>query len=181
LVGFDVTFDGPEFIKFEGELVDGNILKIRMSVLEDNFGDHEGTMMINHEGTQYRVPFLLHYTQGSVSVNEQNEKLFFEIYHPEEWSFAKISVINSKDGNIYTTTTTPDKKASIEIYENSEYWIDAKIRVNGNTSNAFSTIEINSLDENQNRINEMDIPEKQIAIISIILIGIAVFGLIKRK
>jgi len=179
--GFDVTFDGPEFIKFEEELVDGNILKIRMSVLEDNFGDHEGTMMINHEGTQYRVPFLLHYTQGSVSVNEQNEKLFFEIYHPEEWSFAKISVINSKDGNIYTTTTTPDKKASIEIYENSEYWIDAKIRVNGNTSNAFSTIEINSLDENQNRINEIDIPEKQIAIISIILIGIAVFGLIKRK
>jgi len=107
--------------------------------------------------------------------------LFFEIYHPEECSFAKISVINSKYRNIYTTTTTPDKKASIEIYENSEYWIDANIRVNGNTSNAFSTIEINSLDENYGRIDLLDIPEKQIAIISIILIGIAVFGLIKRR
>ena len=178
---FDVTFDGPEFIKFEEELLDGNILKIRMSVLEDNFGDHEGTIMINHEGTQYRVPFLLHYTQGSVSVNQQNEKLFFEIYHPEEWSFAKISIINSKDGSTSTTTTTPDKKASIEIYKNSEYWIDAKIRVNGNTSNAFSTIEINSLEENYDIIDILDIPEKQIGIIAIIVIGIGIFGLLKRR
>ena len=178
---FDVIFDGPEFIKFEGELLDGNTLKIKMSMLEDNFGEHEGTIMINHEGTQYRVPFLLHYTQGSVSVNQQNEKLFFEIYHPEEWSFAKISIINSKDGSISTTTTTPDKKASIEIYKNSEYWIDAKIRVNGNTSNAFSTIEINSLEENYNGIDILDIPEKQIGIIAIIVIGVGIFGLLKRR
>ena len=88
---------------------------------------------------------MLHYTEGSISITQQNEKLYFEIYHPEEWSFTKISVTNSKDGTTSTTTTTPDKKASIEIYENSEYWIDAKIRVNGNTSNAFNTIEINSL------------------------------------
>ena len=179
--GFDVTFDGPEFIKFGGELVDGNILKVRISVAEDNFGEHEGTIMITHENIEYRVPFLLHYTQGSVSVNQENEKLYFDIYHPEEWSFAKISVINSMDGEIYTTTTTPDKEAFVEIYENSKYWIDAKIRVNGNTSNAFNVIEVNSLDENQDRIDIIDIPEKQIAIISVILIGIAVFGLIKRK
>ena len=179
--GFDVTFDGPEFIKFEGELLNENILKIRMSVLEDNFGEHEGMILINHGDTQYRVPFLLHYTQGSISVNQQNEKLLFEVYHPEEWSFAKISVINSKDGNIHTTTATPDKKASIEIYKNSVYWIDAKIRVNGNTSNAYNTIEINSLEENQDRIDIPDIPEKQIGIIAMIVIAVGIFGLLKRR
>jgi len=179
--GFDVTFDGPEFVQFGGELVDENILKIRMSVLEDNFGEHEGMIMISHEGTQYRVPFLLHHTQGSVSVTQQNEKLSFEIYHPEEWSFTKISVINSMDGSKDTITTTPDKKATIDVYENAEYWVDAKIRVNGNTSNAFSVIEINSLNENQDRFDFIEIPERQILIISIVVIGIAVFGLIKRK
>jgi minor extracellular serine protease Vpr len=158
-----VKFDGPEFIKFGGELGDENILNIRMSILEDNFGDHEGLIMISHEGTQYRVPFLLHYTPGSVSANQQNEKLSFDIFHPE------------------IITTTPEKKASIEVYENAEYWIDAKIRVNGNTSNAFDVIKVDSLDENQERINIIDIPEKQIGIISIVIIGIAVFGLIKRK
>ena len=123
----------------------------------------------------------IHYTPGSISINQQNQKLYFDIYHPEEWSFAKISVINSEDGNVSTTTTTPDKEASIEIHENSKYWIDAKIRVNGNTSNAFNVIEVNSLDENQDRISTIDIPEKQIAIISVIIVGIAAFGLIKRR
>ena len=33
--------------------------------------------------------------------------------------------------------STPDKKTSLEIYENGEYWINAKIRVDENTSNAF--------------------------------------------
>ncbi len=179
--GFDVTFDGPEFVEFSGELVDRGILKIRMNVLEDNFGEHEGLIMISHEDSQYRVPFLLHFTQGSISVNQQNEKLSFEIYHPEEWSFAKISVINSFDGSTHTTTTTPHKEASIEVYENSEYWIDAKIRVSGNTTSAFNVIEINSLDESQSRINFLEIPERQILIISIVLVGIAIFGIIKRR
>jgi minor extracellular serine protease Vpr len=179
--GFDVTFDGPEFIGFVGELLDGNVLRIRMSMLEDNFGEHEGLIMISHEGSQYRVPFLLHHTPGSISVTQQNEKLSFDIYHPEEWSFAKISVINSYDGSEKTTTATPNKKASIDVYENAEYWIDAKIRVSGNTSNAFSVIEINSLDRNQDRFDFIEIPERQMLIISIIVIGIAIFGFAKRR
>ena len=178
--GFDVTFNGPEFVKFGGVLEE-DILKIKMSVTEDNFGEHEGTMMISHEGTQYRVPFLLHYTPGSVSVNQQNEKLSFDIYHPEEWSFVKISVINSKDGSVHTTSAIPDKKASIDVYENSLYWVDAKIRVNGTTSSAYNVIEVNSLGENQQRPDMIDIPEKQIFIIGSIVIAIAVFGVLKRK
>ncbi|MGY5150952.1 MAG: S8 family serine peptidase [Candidatus Nitrosopumilus sp. bin_6a] len=177
--GFDVTFDGPEFIKFGG-ILDGSILNIRMNVVEDNFGEHEGTMLISHSGIQYRVPFLLHYTPGSISIEQQNGKLFFDIHHPDKWSFAKISAINSKDGSFQTTTTTPEKKASVEVFENSQYWIDAKIRINGTTSNAYNVIEVDSLDENQQRLG-IDIPERQILIISSIVIVIAVFGVIKRK
>jgi len=180
LDNLDVKFEGPEFIKF-GYILEGNTLHVKMSMIEENLGEHEGKLIINHEGIQYTIPFLLHYTPGSISINQQNQKLYFDIYHPEEWSFAKISVINSLDGSTYTTTTTPGKEASIDIYENSEYWIDAKIRVNGNTSNAFNIIQINSLDESQKRINFLEIPERQILIISTVVIGIAVFGFIKRK
>jgi minor extracellular serine protease Vpr len=176
----DVKFEGPKFIKF-AHLLEGNTLQIKMNMGEEKFGDHEGKLIIKHESTRYTIPFLIHYTPGLISVNQENQKLFFEAYHPEEWSFAKISIINSKDGSESTVTTTPNKKASIEIHENSEYWIDAKIRVNGNTSNAFNTIEVNSIPENYNKVNIIDIPEKQIGIITIILIGIAVFGIVKRK
>jgi len=96
---FDVKFEGPEFIKFT-YFLEGNTLQIKMNMTEENFGEHEGKIIINHDDTRYVIPFLLHYTSGSISINQQNQKLFFDIYHPEEWSFAKISVTNSKDGKI---------------------------------------------------------------------------------
>jgi len=180
LENFDVKFEGPEFIKF-AHIIEDNTLQIKINMTEENFGEHEGKIIVTHNDTRYVIPFLLHYTHGSISVNQQNQKLFFDIYHPEEWSFAKISVINSKDGKTDTTTATPNKKASIEIYENAEYWIDAKIRVKGNTTNAFNTIEISSLPENSQRLEIIDIPEKQIGIIAGIVILVGIVGLIKRK
>jgi minor extracellular serine protease Vpr len=179
LDNLEVKFEGPEFINFV-YFLEANTLQIKMNVVEENFGDHEGKIIIKHENTRYTIPFLLHYTPGSVSVIQQNQKLSFEINHPEEWSFAKISVINSKDGKTETTTATPFKKASATINENAEYWIDAKIRVGENSSNAYNTIEINSLSENHNGL-DVDIPEKQISIIGGIVVVIGIIGLVKRK
>ncbi|MEZ8031416.1 MAG: S8 family serine peptidase [Nitrosopumilus sp.] len=172
-----VKFEGPEFIEFTHNLKNNN-LQIGLSVVGEKYGEHEGKILINHEKIQYTIPILIHYTEGSISAYQENEKLFFEINHPDKWSFAKITVTNSKNGNTHTTTATPDKKTSLEIYENGEYWIDAKIRVDENTSNAFYTIEITSLSE---KIELMDIPEKQIILIILIIIIIGSIGLAIRK
>ena len=178
LDNLDVEFKGPEFIKFS-YFIENNILKIKMIMIKEDFGDHEGKIIINHDNIKYTIPFLLHYTPGSISVNQENSKLSFDIYHPEEWSFVKISIINSKDGKIHTITTTPNKTAITEIYENTEYWIDAKIRVNGNTSNAFNTIEITSLEKNIEK-PDFVIPERQIIIIAGIITLVGIVSFLKR-
>ena len=178
LSGIDVAFDGPEFMKFSSQL-DENILNIRISLLEENFGEHEGKIWITHKEIQYVVPFIFHYTPGSVSVIQQNNKLLFDIYHPEEWSFAKISITNSKDGIVETTTATPNKDSFIEIYENAEYWIDSKIRVNGNTSSAFNTIDVRTLEERERL--DIDIPEKQMGIIVVSVVIIGLVGIILKR
>ncbi len=180
LEDLEVKYQGPEFIKF-AHILEDNILKIKLNMVEENFGDHEGKILIYHEDSRYVVPFLLHYTEGSVSVVQQNQKLLFDIYHPKEWSFAKISVTNSKDGRTDTTTATPYKQASIEIYENAEYWIDAKIRVHGNSSDAFDTIQVSTLADSSDRLDFIDIPERQMWIIVGIAAMIVIFGLIKRR
>jgi len=180
LDNLEVGFEGPEFIKF-AHFLEANTLQIKMNMIGENFGDHEGKIIIKHENTRYTIPFLLHYTPGSVSVTQQDQKLFFEINHPEKWNFAKISVINSKDGKTETTTTTPFKKTSIKIHENAEYWIDAKIRVGENSSDAYNTIEISSILENHNPLNMISLPEKQITIIAGIIGVIGIIGLVKRR
>jgi minor extracellular serine protease Vpr len=179
----NVRFEGPEFIEFTHN-IKNNKLQIELNIIGKEYGEHEGKIFINHEKIQYTIPVLMHYTEGSILVNQENEKLFFEIEHPDKWSFAKISVTNSKNGNMdttTTTTTTPNKKTSIEIYENGEYWIEAKIKVNGKTSDAFNTIEINSLSEKIEKIEFTNIPEKQIIIIISIVTIVGIVGLLIRK
>jgi minor extracellular serine protease Vpr len=173
----DVKFKGSEFIKFTHNLKNNN-LQIRLSVVGENYGEHEGKILINHEKIQYTIPILIHYTEGSISTYQENEKLIFEINHPDKWSSAKITVTNSKNENTHIITATPDKKTSLKIYENGEYWINAKIRVDENTSNAFHTIKITSLSE---KIELMDIPEKQIILIISVIIIIGTVGLFIRK
>ena len=180
LKNMDVIFEGPEFIEFSHDIKNGN-LQILFKVIEEKYGEHEGKILINHEKIRYTIPVIIHYTEGSVSVFQENKKLFFEINHPEKWSFAKIIIINSLNGNTDTITATPDKIPTLEIYENGEYWIDVKIKVENNTSNVFNTIKITSLSDKIEKIELIDIPEKQIILIISILIIAIIMGLLIRR
>jgi minor extracellular serine protease Vpr len=175
-----VEFEGPDFVQF-AYVLEGNNLEIKMKILGQNYGDHEGKIFIIHDEIKYVIPFLNHYTEGSISVSQQDGKLDFMIHHPLQWNFAKISIINSKDGKTETTTATPERNASIKVYENVEYWIDAKIKVNEKTFDAFNTIEVNSANENTLDKFKLNIPERQIVIVSGIIICVGVIGMITIK
>jgi hypothetical protein len=69
----------------------------------------------------------------------------------------------------------------MKIYENSEYWIEAKIMSNGNTTDAFDLIKINSISEKTEVIELRNIPEKQIIIIISIIVVVGIIGLLIRK
>ncbi|MGA0295997.1 MAG: S8 family serine peptidase [Nitrosopumilaceae archaeon] len=177
LDNIDVLFEGPEFIQFSN-FREGDSLKIRMNALEDEFGDYEGRIIVNQNEDRYVIPFLLHYTQASVSTSQQDGKLSFEIYHPEKWSFAKISVTNSKDGSTETISTNPGKVATMNVYENGEYWIQTNVRTEEDSFDAFDVIEVNSvLPGTTKPFDWFGIPEKQIGLIAIVVIAIGLVGL----
>src|SRR3990167_7486185 len=153
LENLEVKFEGPEFIQF-AHILEGNNLLIKIKILGQNYGEHEGKIIVNHDEIKYVIPFLIHYTEGS------------------------ISVINSKDGKTETITATPERDASIRVNEDGEYWIDTKIKVDGKTFDAYNTIEVNSINEDQNEFELLDIPEKQIVIVSGIAIIVGIVGVI---
>jgi minor extracellular serine protease Vpr len=177
LENIEISFEGPEFIQFSNVL-EGNNLQVRMNALEEKFGDYEGRMVVNQNEDMYVIPFLLHFTEGSISVSQENGKLNFEIFHPESWSFAKISVTNSKDGSTDTTSTTPGQTASMNVYENGEHWVESKIRVGEKSFDAFNIIEVDSVLAGSSKPFELfDLPEKQIGIIVVIVVVVGLVGL----
>jgi minor extracellular serine protease Vpr len=177
LENIEISFEGPEFLQFSNVL-EGNNLQIRVNALEEKFGDHEGKIIVNQNEDRYVIPFLLHFTEGSISVSQENGKLNFEIFHPESWSFAKISVTNSKDGSTDTTSATPGQIVSMNVYENGEYWVESKIRVGEESLDAFNIIEVNSVLAGSSKPFELfDLPEKQIGIIVVIVVIVGLVGL----
>jgi minor extracellular serine protease Vpr len=180
LENIQVAFDGPKFIQF-AHIIEDNNLQIKLKIIGEEYGEYEGRIIVTHKNIEYVIPFLIHYTQGSVSVNQDQGKLNFKIYHPKEWNFAKISVINSKDGKIDVTTATPDRDALIQVYENTEYWIDAKIKIDENTFDAFNIIKVNSVSKEAEQFEFWHIPEKQIGIISVIVIIVGIIGLMIKQ
>ncbi|MDH3677463.1 MAG: S8 family serine peptidase [Nitrosopumilus sp.] len=177
LSNIDVTFEGPGFIQFSN-LVEENNLQIKMKVLGEEYGDYEGKIILNQNGNKYVIPFLIHFTEGSVSAEQENGKLNFGIYHPENWIFAKISLTNSRDGSIDTISATPLKTTSIDVYENGEYWIEAKIRVGEESFDAFKIIKVDTvLPGSSKPLKLFDLPEKQIGVIAVIVVIVGLVGL----
>lgn len=181
LENLEIKFEGPEFIQF-AHILEGNNLLIKIKIHGQNYGVHEGKIIINHDGVSYVIPFLIHYTESSVTVNQKDGMLDFTIYHPEKWNFAKISIINSKDEKIETTTITPERNLPIKVNENSEYWIHAKIKSDGKTFDAYNTILVNSVNKNtKSGLELQNIPEKQIVIVLGIVLVIGIFGVIVKR
>jgi len=177
LDNIEITFEGPDIIQFSN-VIEGNNLQVKMRMLGEEFGDYEGRIKVNQNDDRYVIPFLLHFTEGSVSVSQEDGKLNFGIYHPEPWTFAKISLTNSKDGSTDTTSATPSKIASVNVYENGEYWVEAKIRVGEESFDAFEIIEVNSVLADSSKPFELfDLPEKQIGMIAVITVIVGLVGL----
>jgi len=175
----DVTFEGPEFIQVEDSLQENN-LTVKIKISGENYGTFQEKILINHDKIKYTVPIQIHYTKASIDVIQNDNSLFFTINDPD-WNFAKISVTKSNTEITDVVTATPNKNAKIRINQNGEYWIEAKIKSNDQTLDAYSTIIANSIDETQNDFEIRDIPQRQIVIVLGIVAIIGIIGAVKIK
>jgi len=176
LENIQVEFDGPKSIEFSNVL-EGNYLKTRMKISGNDFGDYEGRIIINQNNDKYTVPFLIHYTEGSISASQDLGKLFFNVYFPGEWSFAKITITNSKNAETQTTSATPSNPASITMYENGLYWIQGKIKVNDKSLDVFDIIQVDTVVPGTSKpFDFFDLPERQIGIIAVMLVIVGLIG-----
>lgn len=121
------------------------------------YGEYSGRMTLTYGNSEYAVPFLLHYTRGSVdasivgtSTADHTDKtgthLAFAVSHPDDWDFAKIDVIDSITEESVTVTATPQTidTVRLEVREAGTYWIDARLTVQGEPYSAYDTIHVPS-------------------------------------
>jgi minor extracellular serine protease Vpr len=130
----------------------------------------------------YNIPIMVHLTKVTINVDELLGEMKFSISSPEEWSYAKISVINQDNAIIDTTSATPGKDAKITVYDPGQYWIESKIRVNGESIDAYEIVEVTSTqDKNFDPFDALEVPEKPLLIIFAVIMIIALVGMKIRR
>ena len=173
-----VSFEGDENIHFE-QIFENEDVLITASLNDDKLGKFVGRVILENDGVTYTVPILVYVTKGTIIVIDEEGKLNFQISYPEDWSYARISVINKETGKIDTTSVTPKKDSSITVFEPGEYWIESKISSDGNTIDVYETIQVKtaSTPKEFSFFDSLDIPERPILIIFAFIVVIALVGL----
>jgi minor extracellular serine protease Vpr len=152
--------------------ITGNVKKL---------GNYQGFIIIDDSKTLYRIPVLIHLTKGTLKINQNSEKINFSIDYPEEWTYAKISLIKSGSHTVKITSITPHDSRSLSIHDIGEYWIQADIKTGNRTDHAYQTFVVNHVIENIDFEDILHIPIKQLIIIFSILIISIVVGLVVRR
>jgi len=150
---------------------------------EEFVGQIQDKVFIQQDGIVYNIPIVAHLTRGSIQVNEQNGEMRFDVLSPDDWTYAKISVSDIDNRIVDITSVTPTKNGKITVYESGQYWIEAQIRVNGETFDLYEITHVNSATKNKplEFLNMLNIPERPILIVFAAFVIIALVGLKIRK
>lgn len=164
-------------IKFD-HFIENDLLNIKVTITEQRLGDFESLLTINDGSTLYHIPVLIHITKGTINTIENDGLLSFNLYYPENWTYAKISLTNKETEETWFTSITPAKNSSIKVYDTGEYWIEAQITTNNIVDTTYETIIINKPSEKTGfeLLDTSNIPIKQLLLISGILLTVVIIG-----
>jgi len=178
----DITFEKTEGIDFSHKFED-DTLKISSSLYDDIGKSHQSRMVLKHDDTQYQIPIQLYFNNATFAMLENNGLMHFEIMDPIDWHYAKFTITNKDTQKSETVSITPKKNDGIFGIVDGEYWIEANIRTESQTINAYQTIYIQSgIDkENSSFESSFELPEKPIIIVMAIILIVGIIGVIIKK
>ena len=181
-ISISIRFEENDAADFDYSLDDKN-MTINAKLTEQNLGYFESRIIISHNEIDYHIPVMIRVSEGAITVNENGGKFNVDISSPSSWSYAKISVINQETGKIITDSITPSKNPEMMVSQPGKYWIEAKIKDNDKTLSAYASIHVKTIEHDEKSLgNMLNLPEKTILIISVIMIVTVIVGLsIRRK
>jgi len=176
-----IRFEESHIVDFDYDLEDENLV-INAKLTEQSLGKFESRIIIKHNEIDYHIPIIVRVSEGAITINEDGGKLGIDISSPSSWSYAKISIINQETGKTFTDSIIPGKNSELTVYEPGEYWIEAKIKDDDRTLSAYAIIQVEKIEHDEkNLTNTLNLPEKPILIISVIMIVTAIVGLSIRR
>ena len=172
----EIKFSDFVNVNFDYNLED-NFIQVTSQLVSNETGEFEGRLFILHNGITHQIPIHVRVSDATVNIIEENDKLFFEILKPLEWTYAKISAVNKETLEKDSISFSSKSNSPLKIYKSGDYWIEAKISTDENTFDVYDSIKINLLSENEKSVfYYLEEIERPVLILSIITVLVGIFG-----
>ncbi len=161
------------------EDVDGANAKliIDAGLSADLIGVYEGRVYLESEQSRITVPVIVHVNEATVSASNKDGRIWLSIDAPEDWTFAKVKIMNPENKRSQSVTLTPSTNLlSVPARSVGEHWIEADVVTDAGDMKGFSVLYVSdtSLDGIfTDYLNLFGIPLKEAFMIATFL-GIAV-------
>ena len=156
-------------------------LEAQISDHSKNAGVYQGFIIIDDSKTLYRIPVSIYLTKGTLDVTSSNGEINFSLIYPNQWSYAKISIMESNTHEVKITSITPKNNQTISVHQPGLYWIEADIKTGNQTDHAYQTLIVNHTSQNISFEDITHIPLKQTIIIFLIVAFATILVLISRR
>ena len=175
-----IRYESPDILAINHTQI-GNEILVSASLNEDVAGEYQARLYIDNNEVTYNIPIILKSTISSLDISEEKGLLQIGVNHPKEWTFAKITITNQETGKEYTTSSTPNSDAQVQIFENGDYWVDAKITSDGQTFDAYEKVSIHSTNGDVDVFGIIGIPERTLMLLVLIIGLLGLVGMRIRR
>jgi minor extracellular serine protease Vpr len=176
-----IEFSDEDNFEFNYEIKDSK-LYITSKLNEGESGNFETRVFITNDDVIYQIPIIVRVNEASIVIEETKNELSFQIKQPFDWEYAKITITNSETFEERNISITPKKFESLKLYDAGKYWIEANVRSDGNTFDAYEVYDIKEdLSEQKPIVEDSELPERALIILGVIFGIVIIVGLKFRK
>jgi minor extracellular serine protease Vpr len=176
-----VEFSDLDNIEFDYRIEDSSLF-ITSKLINNEMDMFETRAFITQNNITYQIPIIVRVSEASIIILEKENELSFQIKHPIDWEYAKITVTNSKTFDERTVSITPKKFDSLKLYDAGRYWIEANVKSSSDTFDVFEFYDIKEdLSEEKPIVENSLLPERALIILGVIFALVVILGLRFRR
>jgi minor extracellular serine protease Vpr len=176
-----IEFSKIDGVEFDYKVMDSS-LYINSKLIDSKSGTFETRALITQNDITYQIPIIVRVSEASITILEKENELSFQVKHPIDWEYAKITVTNSDTFEERAISITPNKFESLKLYDAGRYWIEVNVKNNLDTFDVFELYDIKEdLSKQKPILENSQLPERALIILGIIFSIVVILGLVFRR
>ncbi|MEM2760103.1 MAG: S8 family serine peptidase [Nitrososphaerales archaeon] len=119
---------------------------VNAKLAEQLSGKYEGRILVENAENRISIPVIVYADGATIGATNKDGRIWLSIDSLENWTFAKVKIMNVENRQSYSVTLTPSNNIqSVPARSIGEHWIEADVVTNYGDVRGFSVLYVNDI------------------------------------